>query len=127
MKKNFVLNGRDFSVDAGENVNVEMTFLEKREGVSYYKVAMEWDSLCAPDRVKLTYSFPSVDTYLLWDALEKKRSIPFSDGHPTDSRLASGMPLKGVISGESKNTHLMVSDLCLCRRAPNQEVLSSGI
>lgn len=112
MKKIFELNNRAFTFDYEENVDIRFSVKEENDGVILYRVSFEWEELCAPKKITLSYSIPCVDTYTMWDPIEKLRFIPFGDRQLTDSRLASGMPLKGLVSSTGKNRYLSaVSDV----------------
>ena len=111
MIKNFNINGKSFVFEYCEDTSIDFTLKSEKDGISIYRVAFNWESPTAPKKVTLLYSVPCVDTYTMWDPIEKLRNLPFGE-RQTDSRLASGMPLKGVLSRSGNNRLLVsVSDL----------------
>lgn len=107
MKKNFVINNKEFSFLFEENVRIGMEEVNDCNGVTLYRISFDWEELCSPKQITLSYSIPCVETYIIWDPLQKLRTIPFGDKQITDSRLASGMPLKGALSKDGRNTCLI--------------------
>ena len=112
MKKIFETDNKIFTFDYEENVDIKFSLRSEKDGVVFYAVSFEWEKACAPKQITLSYSIPCVDTYTMWDPIEKLRFIPFGNKQLTDSRLASGMPLKGLLSRTGKNRYLSaVSDV----------------
>ena len=112
MKKIFETDNKIFTFDYEENVDIKFSLKSEKDGVVFYAVSFEWEKACAPKQITLSYSIPCVDTYTMWDPIEKLRFIPFGNKQLTDSRLASGMPLKGLLSRTGKNRYLSaVSDV----------------
>lgn len=112
MNKIFNLNNIEFSLSCGENTSAEISLIEEKDGVSCYKVAFGWEKLSSPEKITLSFAFPCVDTYSMWDPINKLRFLPFGNSQDTDSQLGNGMPLKGVLSRSGDNSLLMaISDV----------------
>ena len=114
MKKVFEIGKTEYSFASEEDVNIDFSLVESSDGVSLYKVRFDWEKECCPKKIVLTYSFPCVDMYGLWDPLSRVRHIvPSWVGESiAESRVASGMPLKAIFSKKGDNAYLMtVSDV----------------
>ena len=112
MEKTIFIDGKSFLFDFSEDTDISFSLVERREGISVYRLFFKWPEAHSPKQITLTYEIPCRNTYYVWDPIEKKRSIPFGRSQVTDSRLGSGMPLKALVSRESKNAHtISVSDV----------------
>ncbi len=111
MKQSFNFGGRDYTFDFDEPVKIEFEQQSAKDGISLFRVRFEWEKVCSPKKITLSYSMPCKNTYNMWDALSRNRHIAFG-GDNTDSYIAFGMPLKGLLSKDGKNTYLLtVSDV----------------
>ena len=114
MNKAFEIGKTTYSFASEEDVKVDFSLVEEKDGVSLYKVRFDWDSERCPKKIVLTYSLPCVDIYGFWDPLSRVRHIvPAWVGEAVaDSRLANGMPLKAAFSKRSENAYMVaISDV----------------
>lgn len=102
MEKQFNYDGKAFVVTCGDGVGVEMRPLSSEDGVFYYEIYFRWEKECFPDQISLEWEIPAVNAYYLWDALDKRRDFAFYN-RATQSRVASGIPLKALVSKKSEN------------------------
>ena len=80
MKKIFEIDNRTFTFEHEENVDISFSLKSEKDGISLYSVAFEWEETHAPKKITLSYSIPCIDTYTMWDPIEKMRALPFGDG-----------------------------------------------
>ena len=107
MKKFFCVDRTDFSFTLEEDVHIEITSIDERDGISLYRIRFDWNEACSPKTIKLSYALPCVDCYACWDPIGKLRFLPFGRKQDTESQLGDGMPLKGVLSRRGNNSHLI--------------------
>lgn len=107
MKQTFCIDQTNFSFTAEEDVRIAFSLLEEQEGVTLYRIRFDWSERCSPKRINLSYTVPAVDCYAGWDPIGKLRFLPLGRKQDTESRLGAGMPLKGVLSREGNNAHLI--------------------
>lgn len=106
MKKEFFIDGVNFSFEYSEEVDIGLR-LESREGeISFYRVSFDWGRLVSPKQIDMYYEIPAVDMYYMWDPINKIRDKSFGF-RATESRLPSGMPLKSLVSKDNKNAYLL--------------------
>ena len=113
MTKLFEIEGRIYTFEAPGNVDISFC-LDKKEGkISYFKVAFGFGKSVIPEKICMTYKLPEVDMYNMWDPMSRIRNLGIRWGKTqTPSRLASGMPIKQLISRSGKNRHLIsISDV----------------
>jgi len=111
MKKEILINGRCFTFTYEDEVSIDMSLVSSENGITYYKVSFDWGRLVTPKPIRIDYELPAVEAYYMWDPLEKLRNLSFGYS-VTESRLPWGMPLKSLISRDSKNVYqVAVSDV----------------
>ena len=94
----------NFSVNCNDNINVKLQQSEQ-EGILKVEVVWHSDTPVVPEKFSVRFSFPSVDCYSVFSpALRNGRSLERNYfPQVTNSRLASWMPLHGVVSLSGKN------------------------
>ena len=106
MKKEWILEDDRFVFTYEEPVSIQFTKQSGDQDLAIYRVAFKWEEQTHPKSILLSYEFPDVDMYTMWDPISPLRSIPLSDA-TTTSRLAWGMPMKALVSHSHTNAHLL--------------------
>ena len=110
MESKFSINGINYTFSCKEEVKIEFNLLEQKDGISFYSVQFHWPRLINPKPIRLYYRIPMSDIYSTWDPESKTYALSFG-GIETKSRLASGMPIKQLLSKTGVNRYLLsVSD-----------------
>ena len=111
----FEIGGRTYSFSCNGAVKIDCTPMPAQDGITLLRVRFEWKEEQIPEKISLFYRIPCVDLYTMWDPLKRTRDLDArwkSKSGQTESRLASGMPLKGLISRKGLNRYLLaVSDV----------------
>ena len=114
MQKNFEINGNAFVFNSEEDVDISFEQISSDGGLSLYKVAFKWNERVFPKKITLDYKILCTDVYTIWDSYRvfaTDQTVTFRKTQ-TKSRLASGMPLKQILSKRGINRHLLaVSDV----------------
>lgn len=91
----------------GGNKNAKMSVENKREenGIFYADIKMTFKEATIPEQVKLRFYYPASGCYSVWSPNERyDRALrPNWRKSTTVSRLASNMPLHGLVSSDGKN------------------------
>ena len=133
MQKNFEINGINYTFNSDSDIGIDF-YLDKKDGnIACYKVNFDFGASVIPSCVSLFYKIPAVDMYNMWDGQNKVRNLGIRWGKTkTPSRLASGMPIKQLVSKSGHNRYLLsLSDVktptCIsmgaAERGGNMEVL----
>lgn len=111
MKRIFEIDGRAYTFECEEELNIDFR-LEKKEGdISYFKLDLDFGATVVPKKLSLSYRMPAIDVYNMWDPMSRVHYLGFGK-LPTHSRLSNGMPIKQFISRSGRNRYLVtVSDV----------------
>lgn len=111
MKRIFEIDGRAYTFESEEELNIDFR-LEKKEGdISYFKLDLDFGATVVPKKLSLSYRMPAIDVYNMWDPMSRVHYLGFGK-LPTHSRLSNGMPIKQFISRSGRNRYLVtVSDV----------------
>ncbi|MBQ8345042.1 MAG: alpha-galactosidase [Clostridia bacterium] len=109
MKQTFFVHQLPFHFTYEEEVSIELSLEKADGGISLYRLAFTWPEEVYPKPISLYYRFPTKDVYTMWDPLDKCRdlNVRFHKRGITQSRLAAGMPLKGLVSKSGNNAYLL--------------------
>ncbi len=104
----------EFSI-AGGNSGAKIYIDNQREnnGICFFDLNLLLENEVIPEEVSLSFSIKDVDIYSVWSpSIGYDRSLgPNWSKRKTESRLASWMPLHGLVSSAGKNRMLVaVSD-----------------
>jgi alpha-galactosidase len=117
MRKIFEIDGRAYTFETEQELNIDF-YLDKKEGViSYFKLKLNFGGSVIPKTVSLSYKIPADDMYGMWDPMTRTHNLGWRKV-PTQSRLAGGMPIKQLFSKSGKNRYLAAlsdvkSPLCI--------------
>lgn len=113
MEKIVNLNGIDYTFKSQQDLDVSLDLVKKEDDISFYKVAFSWKEKVIPTEIVMTYNIPCVDMHGNWDPIGRYRQLGWFNTAPqTESRLASGMPLRMVTSKNGNNKYMItVSDV----------------
>ena len=123
MTKYFEIGGIKYTFETTGNVDIDFYLDKKEDNISYFKVAFDFGKSVIPEKISLLYKLPASDMYNMWDPMSRVRNLGIRwVKTPTHSRLASGMPIKQLISKSGKNNYLIsISDvkspLCIAEGA----------
>ena len=108
MTKIFKIGGIEYAFATDVNVDVDFYLYKKEDNISYFKVAFDFGESVIPEKISLCYKIPAIDMYNMWDPMNRVRNLGIRWGKTqTPSRLASGMPIKQLISKSGKNRYLI--------------------
>ncbi len=123
MIKYFNIIEKEYKLESEVEIGAEL-YLEKSDsGISYVKLKLDFGESVIPNKVSLSYDVDAVDMYNMWDPMCHERGLGIRWGKTeTPSRLASGMPIKQLISKTGNNRYLVAisdvkSPLCIAMGA----------
>lgn len=113
MTKYFDIMGRAYKLECDFDIGAELYLENSDSGISYIKLKLDFGKSVIPQKVSLSYDVDAVDMYNMWDPMCRERGLGIRWGKTeTPSRLASGMPIKQLLSRSGKNRYLVaVSDV----------------
>ena len=109
MEQLFTIDGIEYRFTSEEQVSIAFSKQSEENGISLFGLRMEFGRSVCPAPVTLYYRIPCRSMYGIWDPMTKTRHLPFglSQKQVTESRLAYGMPIKGLYSKDGLNAYLL--------------------
>lgn len=110
MEQIFEIDGRSYTLSYEDALSAELRKESEKDGVTCIRLSLRWGRAVTPSPVTITYRLPCTKMYTMWDPIEKRRHLGVRWNRSygcTESRLAAGMPLKGVLSRRGLNTYLL--------------------
>ena len=109
MEQLFNIDGIDYQFTSEEDLKISFEKQSETECISLYRLQMDFGRSVCPKPVTLYYRIPCRNMYGIWDPRTRTRYLPFglSQKQVTESRLAYGMPLKGLYSKDGLNSYLL--------------------
>lgn len=113
MEKIFEIDGIKYTFSFEEDVDIELSIERGSEQLDFLRLGFDFKKSVIPKKIALSYELPAVDMYYMWDPMSRVRNLGIRWGKTrTPSRLASGMPIKQLISKSGKNRYLVaISDV----------------
>ena len=96
-----------FTVSGGNaGARITVNTLSEQDGILLLKVEMKMEAEAVPEKFTVGWKMPCVDSYSVWSpSVRTDRQLgPNWSKRKTQSRLASWMPVHGIISMNGQNT-----------------------